>query len=464
VFDQSEEITMRKFFPGYFTPSQEEFNGIWGECLFGFDASVLLGLYRSSADTQDVFFRILELVADRIFLPNQAAAEYLRNRLGVISIRSDSYKRIREESNKFANAIGLLVQEQSPPRGAEIAAIAKKAADQIGTIIESAAKDEPDRLRSDDLLTRLEALFETKTGEGYPDSMLKEIFEEGARRYEQRIPPGYKDDKKAEPDKYGDLLIWFQLIDKAKVEQKPIIFVTRDAKEDWWLQHREESFGPRPELRQEMAVKAGVQFYMYTAPRFFEFANLFFNVTSATEKAQSEFEKIEKQDKEAAEVSVNVPANFFQDYTGWQTPWQNWQNWNAGFAARQPSVFQPWTFHTEYVPAQTPSARSRDVADNGSRNDYVALLPINGHVYHSSTGKWNCEIVSVPASDANDRARYRLKFEPEDKARQPRYLNLLVSVTGLKRDSDWLYKRAISEVISKWLNTNETSGELAYPA
>ncbi len=134
MFDQSEEITMRKFFPGYFTPSQEEFNGIWGECLFGFDASVLLGLYRSSADTQDVFFRILELVADRIFLPNQAAAEYLRNRLGVISIRSDSYKRIREESNKFANAIGLLVQEQSPPRGAEIAAIAKKAADQIGTI------------------------------------------------------------------------------------------------------------------------------------------------------------------------------------------------------------------------------------------------------------------------------------------------------------------------------------------
>ncbi len=70
----------------------------------------------------------------------------------------------------------------------------------------------------------------------------------------------------------------------------------------------------------------------------------------------------------------------------------------------------------------------------------------------------------MPASDANDRARYRLKFEPEDKARQPRYLNLLVSVTGLKRDSDWLYKRAISEVISKWLNTNETSGELAYPA
>src|SRR6266566_1291872 len=243
------------FFPGYFTPSQEEFNGIWGECLFGFDASVLLGLYRSSADTQDVFFRILELVADRIFLPNQAAAEYLRNRLGVISIRSDSYKRIREESNKFANAIGLLVQEQSPPRGAEIAAIAKKAADQIGTIIESAAKDEPDRLRSDDLLTRLEALFETKTGERYPDSMLKEIFEEGARRYEQRIPPGYKDDKKAEPDKYGDLLIWFQLIDKAKVEQKPIIFVTRDAKEDWWLQPEKKasvhvpSFGRRWPLR-----------------------------------------------------------------------------------------------------------------------------------------------------------------------------------------------------------------------
>src|SRR5579863_10546629 len=145
---------MKKLFPGYFTPTEEEFNRIWGECLFGFDANVLLGLYRSTVETQDVFFRILEIVADRSFLPHQAAAEYLRNRLSVISIRSDSYRRISEDSRKFADSVETVVREHSLPGGSEIVAIAKEAADKISAILESESENEPNRLKSDDLLTR----------------------------------------------------------------------------------------------------------------------------------------------------------------------------------------------------------------------------------------------------------------------------------------------------------------------
>ncbi len=223
---------MKTLFPGYFTPTEEEFTKLWSESLFGFDANVLLGLYRSTTETQQVFFSVLEKIADRIFLPHQAASEYLKNRLGVISNRSDSYGKIKDESEKFAKLVETIVQEHSLADGEEIAKIGRQAADKMSALAGSAAEKEPDLLRADDLLGRIAGFFQTKTSQPYTEQRLKEIYTEGAQRYSQRIPPGYKDDKKTEPEKYGDLLIWFQLIDQAKLKNKPIMFVTGDAKED----------------------------------------------------------------------------------------------------------------------------------------------------------------------------------------------------------------------------------------
>src|SRR6516162_10736254 len=104
---------MRDKLSGYFTPTVEEFAKLWSESVFAFDANVLLGLYRSTADAQNVFFSVLDKIADRIFLPHQAASEYFKNRLNVISARSDQYEKIKEESQKLANVIESIVREHA---------------------------------------------------------------------------------------------------------------------------------------------------------------------------------------------------------------------------------------------------------------------------------------------------------------------------------------------------------------
>jgi len=38
-------------------------------------------------------------------------------------------------------------------------------------------------------------------------------------------------------NKFGDLIIWKEMIEKAKAEKRPIIFVTDDGKSDWWHIH-----------------------------------------------------------------------------------------------------------------------------------------------------------------------------------------------------------------------------------
>jgi hypothetical protein len=468
------EIAMKNLFPGYFTPTEHEFATLWGEAVFAFDASVLLGLYRSTIETQQVFFDIIDKIADRVFLPHQAAWEYLKNRLGVISLRADSYTRIRNESEKFAKFLELIIQEHALPNGEEITTVAKDAAKQIVELVAAAEKEEPDLLRSDGLLSKLAGVFGTRTGPPFERPRLKELHAEAAQRYALEIPPGYKDEKKGEPDKFGDALIWFQLIDQAKLAKKPIIFVTGDLKEDWWLQHKGATVGPRPELRQEMMAAASVHFYMYTMPRFLEFAKQFLDLNFDTKKAETEFEEIEKQDKQAAYQITNfMPLTSALNNQVWQNsnqsfPASTWLNYPGSIGGETAFTTVPgsatsipvglWYGDFEGLTAGWANAGS---VDSEPKGEYFLLLPVNGYVFPSLTGKWKCSIVREPSTGRQDRVCYRLRFDPDDHVGKSRYLELWTSADGLHRDTDGRYKSKIFGIICRWLDKNQDAGQLA---
>jgi len=194
---------MRDLFPGYFNPTEQEFTGLWRDATFAFDANVLLGLYRLTNESRQVFFDVLRRLDDRIFLPNQAAEEYLRNRLEAISARTRSHERVKADAAKFVRSLEALVQEHSLPKSKEIVGAAEQAADKITEIVDASLKNAPDLLRSDDLLHKLTNIFEGKTGHPYETAQLDNLYKKAAERYTRRIPPGYKDDSKGEPSKFG---------------------------------------------------------------------------------------------------------------------------------------------------------------------------------------------------------------------------------------------------------------------
>jgi PIN like domain len=74
--------------------------------------------------------------------------------------------------------------------------------------------------------------------------------------------------------KYGDLIIWLQLLDEVRNRKTPAIFITADEKPDWWTIIDSEGkhiIGPRPELIQEMFEQTGTPFYMYSPPEFMKY-------------------------------------------------------------------------------------------------------------------------------------------------------------------------------------------------
>jgi len=292
---------MRKTFPGYYRPSEKEFRKLWDKCLFVLDANVLLNLYRYSEETRKKLLDILKRIESRLWVPHQAALEYQRNRLEVISAQREAYKQIEQllvDTNKK-----LETQLKSFKRHPliDIARLMTS----INGIFEEQAEElrkvrqkHPDLLQADDVREVLTKLLDGKVGQPYTEEKLKQICKEGEDRYAKSKPPGYKDAKTKDGDRaFGDLVLWLQVMDKAESDKVPVVIVTDDVKDDWWWRHEGKIVGPNPELVDEIRSKAGVDFYMYVSDQFMEYAREYLN-QKVDQGAIDEIREVRKLDEQ----------------------------------------------------------------------------------------------------------------------------------------------------------------------
>jgi hypothetical protein len=95
-------------------------------------------------------------------------------------------------------------------------------------------------------------------------------------RYDRRVPPGYSDVKaKGMPEACGDFIAWSQLMEISHRENKGMILVLDDLKEDWWHIERERTIGPRPELLEEFTRVTQQHIYLYNSENFLRAAKEF---------------------------------------------------------------------------------------------------------------------------------------------------------------------------------------------
>jgi len=294
---------MKNIFPGYYRPTEEEFSNLWNSCLFVLDANVLLNLYRYSQETSDHLIQILKQVSDRLWVPHQTVLEYQDNRLTTIAKQSGMYDEIQnlveDNKNKLKNKLEPLDKRHPYIKSNNLMKIMQKACDDIEKHLKKLKQKHPDLLQYDNLREALSILLEEKIGLPYSQKKLHVIYNLGKQRYEQKIPPGYADKDKESAKKYGDLILWFQIIDKAKQTNKPIILVTDDRKEDWWKKSNNKTIEPRPELVNEIFSEAGVSFYLYQTDPFMKNAEkLLGKKIKGNKKAIDEVREIRERDEE----------------------------------------------------------------------------------------------------------------------------------------------------------------------
>lgn len=266
---------MRDRFKGWYPKDSEALATLWDHALFVPDANVLLHCIRHPAPVRDELLRVFETLRGSLWIPYQVGLEFHRNRLDVEIGAEDAYDKLVADYDSALNqARERLRQMRAHPvidGAAELAAI-DAFLTKFRARMSTARGDHP-KTEIAAAITKLTELLDDRVGERWPPERLVSLKKEGEDRYARKVPPGYKDAKKAgDGDKFGDLIIWRDMIDKAKAERRSIIFISDDVKEDWWWLHRGRKLGPRPELVEEFRAGSGQDFHIYEFMNFLRVA------------------------------------------------------------------------------------------------------------------------------------------------------------------------------------------------
>ncbi len=317
-------MNMRELFPGYYVPREEELNQWWEEGIFVFDTNMLLHIYRYQEETRESFFEVLRKLNNRIWIPYQVAKEYQERRLNVISDQINAYDRVKalldSTLSEIRKGLNAYKERHSFIDPSQLMLPLTEAFQEAVAEVIKAKKAHPNLKVNDQLRETIDTLFNGKIGRRYSEEELEEKYKEAERRFERKIPPGNEDEYKKGLRKYGDVILWLQLIEYACSQKKPIIFVTDDAKEDWWLLHKDQAnqdhpqpLGPRPELVQEMVLRAGVPFYMYQGYKFVKKAQEILALEYNKEVIKDIKDVGEQAETEARTARINAIARHFQE-------------------------------------------------------------------------------------------------------------------------------------------------------
>ncbi len=327
-------MKLKELFFSYFPPTEDDFAQWWNTGIFAFDANALLGLYGLQDETREELLAFLEsgVIKERLWVPHQAAFEFSKNRAKVIELQVGKYKAVIGQLVELTSSMKINAEKaQKELADPNLPESIKEVALQVSSDFESlrskinesvepleaevaklikqleAERDKQAALvESDPILQRLTALLGENIGDAYDEAALTEIYAEGTERYaaDPQVPPGFSDKNnkaKRGNEIYGDLLVWKQTIEHAKLGERPILMVNNEQKPDW-VESWGQSKRARKELVQEMYQEAKVPFFMYTLPQFMEAAKKYLG---ASFSANALFDASRVESEEVARLSFN---------------------------------------------------------------------------------------------------------------------------------------------------------------
>lgn len=251
------------------------------------DTNIFLELYRQPANISNDIIAALKLIFNNLYIPRQVYDEYIKRYQEICGSEKKKYQKVSrkltELLRKLQDGFSSEISEYRKHNYTDInklqADLTKKV-DELESIIKAFENDHKseidynlDFLNNDKVKEFIDLLVENeKIGQTISLTERLAILHEGEVRFDNLIPPGYKDCEKKGAEKYGDLFIWKNIIKVAKEKDANIIFVCNDIKEDWWEYERENPIDLRNELGMEFKETNSIlNIHFLTLDKFFSY-------------------------------------------------------------------------------------------------------------------------------------------------------------------------------------------------
>lgn len=273
-------MKLRDLFPGYLGYSDEEIDEIWKNAVIFFDTNCLLNLFEYSKVTFDKFLENLEseYFKGRLYITYQVGLEYGRNRSSRLEKQSSAPKNIESILNKSkGDLISAVRSEHKMHSIIDIDGVIKDIEIGFDNAMKKIHEGNSEILAKHqyDVQSAIERFFDDCVTAKPSPEWLKSVYKEGQERYAEKIPPGFADQKDKADDsrKYGDLVIWREILQFCQDNKKEhVIFITDDMKEDWWSIEKGKTLGCHPLLVQEMRDH-GIKYLQYSSERFLKYSS-----------------------------------------------------------------------------------------------------------------------------------------------------------------------------------------------
>lgn len=304
---------MKSRFIGFYKDILIDKQTIVGNAIIVVDTNVLLDIYRYSNETANQILEMLDNIKNQLWLPYQVAYEYHRDRNEkVLGSHIRTYASV---IRSITNTKKELNDKRKHPflNSNDINEI-DNYLDKIVKILEKGKSNCSQLIKEDSYKKKIAELFDGRLGDDYSQEEKDKYFVDAKDRYSKQIPPGYKDNTKKD-NEYGDYLIWRQMIDIAKLHNKPVIFVSNDIKEDWVEEIAGIKIGPRTELIDEFYKETSQDFYCYSLNQFIEYIEN----NSVSKESIKEIASIieEQQTQNIQELDVAEPnSSSIEQYEG----------------------------------------------------------------------------------------------------------------------------------------------------
>lgn len=275
----------------YFRLSKDEADALWANAVIVLDTSTLGNMYCMAEEPKKTLIEIFGIVKNRLWIPGQVVYEYRKNREKLVENSFVAYglpkegvyvNRYESEMNAFLNEIASdTYHPYLNPASIEKIKRADKLVRENLQIIKTEIKEQYAKRKAslqkeieNDAVNEL--VNNLPCGIPFSFAQQMDLVREGEMRYRNLIPPGYEDAppfnlKKKGMQRYGDLMVWKEILEYAKEKQLPVIFVCNDLKNDWYhFEGNKATSVPRHELIKEFQDTVGQLFWMYSLKGFIE--------------------------------------------------------------------------------------------------------------------------------------------------------------------------------------------------
>ena len=279
--------------PSTLTEAQE--NKLFEDGFIIFDTCGLLDFYYLTSEYQKIIVEIIDHLKEQIWIPAQVKYEFDKNYSNArLKPKIEKYNDKTIQKNNIVDDLKTYISLWdrkyyhpyiSDEKLRSLKSLLNKLKPlmlEIKTLIATeyqVRKKEIDEIQNDDIIKQ--SIDSLNIGNPFSYKDLKDIVVEGFYRYKNQIPPGYKDAETKEGIRqYGDLIIWKEILRKAKEANKDVVFISNDLKADWRIVDETASNNktekpdaiekgkPRRELLTEFEEETGRKIWFYTTAEF----------------------------------------------------------------------------------------------------------------------------------------------------------------------------------------------------